>query len=122
MDAIETDVTRALEEPTRPLKEHLRNEFRNRVEARPSKDTEITVYADVRSGAQREIIQVAKWSAVDLYAYADAPIIDFLNAIGEIATRLRATKNIPVDDIEFEHATVKLWQDVRNLSKFGVIS
>jgi hypothetical protein len=76
----------------------------------------------VRSGSEREIIQVTKWRAVDLYAYADAPIIDFLNAIGEISSQAKKLQSIKEDDIEFEVMTVQMWQDVRNLSKFASIS
>jgi len=65
---------------------------------------------------------VTKWRTADLYGYADTPVIDFLNAVGEIGFQIRELGKIEQQDIEFEVATVKLWQCIRSLSKFATIS
>src|SRR6266576_2045363 len=120
--AIETEIIRTLQEPTRFLDEQLRRDFKQRIRARPSSETEITIYADVRAGGARDIVQVTKWRTADLYGYADTPVIDFLNAVGEIGFQIRELGKIEQQDIEFEVATVKLWQCIRSLSKFATIS
>ncbi|MBA3962565.1 MAG: hypothetical protein H0X40_11770 [Chthoniobacterales bacterium] len=103
------------------LTHELAEQTKRRIAQKPVDSAEINLYAEVRQGDTRSVLQVAKWKPSDLYGYSDAPRIDLLNVFGDLLQVCNVIANSS-EAVEFELKTIDLWQQLRNLNRFFGIS
>lgn len=83
-------------------------------------EARVTIYAKVESNEGVNIHEVVKWTADDLYAYAQPPQVDLANFFGELNEKLGELD--PNDPLGFEAATVAFWNQAKKLRAYLGVS
>lgn len=115
------DVEETFVQSSKWLNHELADQTKRGIQRRPADSAQINLYAEVRQGDTRSVVQVAKWKPADLYGYSEAPRIELLNVFGELLQACNAIANTS-EVVEFELKTIDLWQRLRTLSRFFGIS
>ena len=109
-----------LRKPSTWLRQRIKEDTKQRVTDHVEPESEVAVVAVVTNPGTdtKGVVEVAKYTASDLYGFSQAPVIDFNNAVCGILGELERLKRIPEADLEFEVQAGYMWRSVENLQRY----
>ena len=108
-----------LRKPSTWLRQRIKEDTKQRVTDHVEPESEVAVVAVVTNPGTdtKGVVEVAKYTASDLYGFSQAPVIDFNNAVCGILGELEKVRGIPEADLEFEVQAGYMWRSVENLQR-----
>lgn len=109
-----------LESPSKELVTEIRSRAMDRV-TDVSRDSEVRIWAEVKTSSKRDVVPIAKWTAAELYAYSSGTLIEFLNAVDDVRAHLDQM-NPSAPTLIFEAQIIEFVRKLRNLRRFASLS
>lgn len=84
------------------------------------RNTKVTLYAKFETPSdEKDVVEVKRYSADDLYAYSDAPVFGFCKKISELIKKTNSIMNIDEEDIKFEIKSIEFWKVLSTLKNYS---